>query len=79
MDEIVTPHEAQVDTLLQLLAIMLDKLGGEVAISRQDFEMYENAPVVGRRISKDYVLFRLAYEDEVAGIDEIDLPESPQP
>lgn len=74
--EIVTPQEAKVESLLQLLAVLLDKLGGEIVISRRDFEMVEGLPVVGRYISKDYVLFRLV-EDEMAddGTEELDLPE----
>lgn len=79
MDEIVTPHEAQVDTLLQIIACLLDRLGGEVVISRQDFEMYEDAPVVGRHLTRDYVVFRLAYEDEEGDVS-MGLPEeNPQP
>jgi hypothetical protein len=77
MDEIVTP-EAQIETLLQILAAILDKQGGEIVLSRKDFEMYEGAPVVVRRLSGDYVLIRIAYEDEVAETDELDIPETPQ-
>lgn len=64
-----------VDTLLQILACLLDRLGGEAVISRAEFEMYEGVPVVGRNISKDYVVFRLADEDiESEEVDETDLP-----
>ena len=76
MDEIVTPQEARIETLLQLLAVLLDKLGGEVIISRRDFEIVEGLPVVGRHISKDYVVLRIAEEDEIAdGTEALDLPE----
>jgi len=78
MDEIVTPHEAQIETLLQILACLLDQLGGEVVLSRASFSAYEGVPVVGRYISKDYVMLRIALEDE--GEVTIDLPEDrPQP
>jgi hypothetical protein len=79
MEEIVTPHEAQLETLLTLLAILLDRVGGELVISRRDFEMFDRAPVVGRYISKDYVLLRLAYEDEMGDMEEVDLPEENPP
>ena len=76
MDEIVTPHEAQIESLLQLLACLLDQVGGEVVINRRDFTMYEGVQVVGRYISKDYVLLRIAEEDEETGDSEtVDLPE----
>jgi hypothetical protein len=78
MDEIVTPHEAQIETLLQLLACLLDQVGGEVVINRRDFSMYEGVQVVGRYISNDYVLLRIAEEDEASGDTEvIELPEEP--
>jgi hypothetical protein len=79
MDEIVTPHEAQIETLLQILACLLDRLGGEVVISRADFEAYQDAPVVGRHLTRDYVVIRLAYEDEEGDVS-LNLPEDlPQP
>lgn len=75
MDEIVTPQEAMIESLLQIVAVLLDKMGGEVIISRRDFEMLEGVPVVGRHISKDYVVFRLAEEDEESDVEIIDFPE----
>ncbi len=75
MEEIVTPHEAQLESLLTLLAILLDRVGGELVISRRDFEMFDGVPVVGRYISKDYVMLRLAEEDEVGSIETLDFPE----
>lgn len=75
--EIVNPQEAQLDTLLQILAVLIDRMGGEVVISRAEFEAFEKVPVVGRAIAKDYVRFRLAEEDEEVAITEVDLPEEP--
>jgi hypothetical protein len=77
--EIVTPHEAKIESLLQLLAVLLDKLGGEVVISRRDIEMLEGVQVVGHAISKDYVVFRLAEEDEGEDTEVIDLDEEIPP
>jgi len=75
MDEIVTPQEAKIESLLQIIAVLLDKMGGEIVISRREFEMLEGVPVVGRYISKDYVVFRLAAEDEETDVEIIDFPE----
>jgi hypothetical protein len=79
MDEIVTPQEAMIESLLQIVAVLLDKMGGEVIISRRDFEMLEGVPVIGRYISKDYVVFRLAEEDEESDVEIIDFPEEIPP
>lgn len=79
MDEIVTPQEAKIESLLQIVAVLLDKMGGEVIISRRDFEMLEGVPVVGRYISKDYVVFRLAEEDEESDVEFMDFPEEIPP
>jgi hypothetical protein len=75
MEEIVTPSEAKIETLLRLLAVLLNKLDGEQVISRADFEMLEGVAVNVRNISKDYILLRLAEEDEESGFEIIDLPE----
>jgi hypothetical protein len=37
--------------------------------------MFEGVPIVGRYISKDYVLLRLDDEDEIVLIEDADLPE----
>lgn len=76
MDKITTPQD--IDTLLQLLAVLLDRVGGEIVISRKEFEMFEGTAVVGRYIAKDYVAFRLAEEEAFEDIEVIDLPETPQ-
>lgn len=73
--KIVDPAQEPLDTLLQILAVLIDRAGGEVVINRAEFEAYEDVPVVGRAIAKDYVRFRLAEEDEEVIIEERDLPE----
>ena len=73
--EIVNPKEDQLDTLLQILAVLIDRVGGEVVISRAEFEAFEGVPVVGRSIARDYVRFRLAEEDEEVIIEETEFPE----
>jgi hypothetical protein len=62
MDE-VTP-EVKIDQLLQLLAVLVERLGGEVVISRKEFTMLEGVLVLGRHLSPEYVALRLAIEDE---------------
>jgi hypothetical protein len=60
--EIIDPHEAQIDTLLQILAVLIRRLGGETVISRAEFEEFEGVPVTGCLIAKGYVRFRLGEE-----------------
>jgi hypothetical protein len=52
-------EEAKLETLLQIVAVLIDRLGGEVFISRGEFEMMEDVPVMGHSISDDYAVFRL--------------------
>lgn len=72
--KLMTPHEAEIDRLLQIMAVLLDKLGGEVILNRRDIELFFDVPVVSRVISPDYILFRVAYPDEDDGV-EINIPE----
>ena len=58
------PLDNQIENLIQIVAVLLDRVGGEIVISRKDFEMYEGVPVVGRQIGKGYIMLRLADEDE---------------
>jgi hypothetical protein len=77
--KLMTPHEAEIDMLLQIMAVLIDKLGGEVFVSRRELELFFDVPVVSRVISPDYILFRVNYPDE-DGI-EVDIPddkETPQ-
>lgn len=63
MEDIVAP-EAKINQLLQLLALLIERLGGEVVVSHQEFSMFEDVPVVGRKLSPNYVVLRLGDEDE---------------
>lgn len=56
------PAENKLDAALQLLAVLLERLGGEVLIDRKEFTQLENVPVVGRDYGTHIVL-RLGYED----------------
>lgn len=62
------------------MAVLIERLGGEVVVSRRELEAFFDVPVITRTISPDYVLFRIAYPDEVAETPDIDLPgeETPQ-
>ena len=53
---------------IQLLAVLIEKLGGEVVVSRRDFDMMEDVPVVGRDIGS-YIILRLKFEDEASCVD----------
>jgi hypothetical protein len=77
--KLLTPHEAEIDRLLQIMAVLVDRLGGEVIVNRHELEAFFDVPVVSRVISPDYILFRVNYPDETEI--EIDLPddkETPQ-
>jgi hypothetical protein len=71
--KLMTPHEAEIDRLLQIMAVLIDKLGGEVFVNRRELELFFDVPVVSRVISPDYILFRVNYPDEADDV-EIDLP-----
>ena len=77
--KIMTPHEAEIDKLLQVMACLIDKLGGEVFISRHELEAYFDTPVLTRVISPDYVRFTLGEENETSVPSIIDLPEEETP
>jgi hypothetical protein len=58
-----TPTEHKLHVALQLLAVLIDRLGGEILIDRKEFEFFEDCPVVGRDYGT-HVVFRLGDEDE---------------
>jgi hypothetical protein len=77
--KLMTPHEAEIDRLLQIMAVLIDKLGGEVIVSRQELEMFFDVPVLTRPISPDYIRFRVDYPDEmVVSLEDTEpLPDKP--
>jgi hypothetical protein len=77
--KIMTPHEAEIDKLLQVMAVLIDKLGGEVFISRHELEAFFDVPVLTRVISPDYVRFTLGGEEEMDVTPDVDLPEEETP
>lgn len=54
----------EVDTLIQVLAVLVDRLGGEVLIKKKEFDAYEGIPVLLRNISSDYILLRIPVDEE---------------
>lgn len=78
-EKVLTPHEAEVDKLLQIMAVLIDKLGGEVVLNRQELEAFFDAKVTTRVLSGDYALLRLSYPEEMVIIESPSTPEgSPQ-
>jgi hypothetical protein len=74
--KLLTPHEAEIDKLLQIMAVLIGQLGGEVIINRHELEQYFDVPVLSEVISKDYVKLYLGGEDETSEVEiETDLPE----
>jgi hypothetical protein len=74
--KLLTPHEAEIDKLMQIMAVLIDKLGGEVFINREELEAFFDVPVVTRVISPDYVRLHLDYPDESTSAVDIDLPDT---
>jgi hypothetical protein len=62
--EIKTPQEAQRDELLQVIAVLIERLGGEVVIGQEEFACFDGVQVLGRNLSSGYVRFRLSEDDE---------------
>jgi hypothetical protein len=72
--KLMTPHEAEIDRLLQIMAVLIERLGGEVVLNRHEIEAFFDVPVVSRVISPDYVIFRIVYPEEIVDTPDIDLP-----
>jgi hypothetical protein len=70
--------DAKIDQLLQVMAVLIDKLGGEVIINREELNAFFDVPVLSRYISKDYVkLYIPIVEIDVPIEDLEDLPDFP--
>ena len=72
MGEIETNEKEQysVDTLLQLLAIFIHRSGGEVIISRHEFDMVNGMEVFGRNLTPEVLRLRLYGDDEDCDCDQ---------
>ncbi len=79
MEKPETPQEVKIDALLQMVACLIDRLGGEVVISQKEYSMYEGVPVVGRNLTSGYVAFRLGDEDGELSLSDIDRIPDPDP
>ena len=72
--KLMTPHEAEIDKLLQIMACLVAKMGGEVIINRQELQSFFDTPVLTQVISGDYIRLYLKDEDQYI-VESIDLPE----
>ena len=70
--KIMTPQEAQIDQMTQILACLLGKLGGEALINRRELQDYFDVPVLTEVISGDYVRLYLRDEDQAIEIEIVD-------
>lgn len=70
--KIMTPQEAQIDQMTQILACLLGKLGGEALINRHELQEYFDVPVLTEVISGDYVRLYLRDEDQAIEIEIVD-------
>lgn len=66
----------EIDNLLRIVAILVDRAGGEVVISKKDFNAYEGCPVLLRNINADYMMLRIPVVDE-SYIEEVTPPIDP--
>jgi hypothetical protein len=54
-----------VDTLLQVVAVLLRRLGGETIISQREFEMVEGLPVFGNSLLPEHLRLYLVERPEI--------------
>jgi hypothetical protein len=73
--KIMTPHEAQIDQMTQIMACLLAKLGGETIIHRKELQEFFDVPVLTEVISGDYVRLYLRDEDTAIEIEIVETPE----
>jgi hypothetical protein len=69
-----SPAENKLDAALQIIAVLVDRLGGEVLIERKEFEYFEDCPVVGRDYGT-HCVFRLGDEDEIQEVETLPPPD----
>ncbi len=65
---IVTPQELREEQLLRLLAVFVQRFGGEVVITQNEFEMLEGVEVFAAQITPEHLRLRLY--DEVMELEE---------
>jgi hypothetical protein len=71
--EIVNPQELREDMLLRLLAVFVQRFGGEVVIAKNEFDMLEGVEVFANQTTPEHLRLRLYYD---LGVDmEDDSPE----
>ena len=70
--KIMTPHEAQIDQMTQIIACLLGKLGGDTIVHRKELQEYFDVPVLTEVISGDYVRLYLRDEDQAVEIEIVD-------
>jgi hypothetical protein len=73
--KIMSPHEAQIDQMTQIIACLLGRLQGEAVINRHELESYFDTKVLTEVISGDYVRLYLKDEDQSFEIEIVDLPD----
>jgi hypothetical protein len=66
--EIVNPQELREEQLLRLLAVFVQRFGGEVVITQREFEMLEGVAVFAAQVTPEHLRLRLydeAYDEGV--------------
>jgi hypothetical protein len=59
-------QEMKIDTLIQVMAVLLARLGGDAVISHEEFASLEGVSIIGRNLPPSHIMFRL--EDEVGEV-----------
>jgi hypothetical protein len=49
----------KLDVALQLLAVFVNRLGGEVVISQKEYEMMEGVQLLAKHLTPEHLLLRL--------------------
>lgn len=65
--EIVNPQEMREEQLLRLVAVFIQRFGGEVVITQNEFEMLEGVGVFAAQITPEHLRLRLY--DEVYDVE----------
>jgi hypothetical protein len=57
--EIVNPQELREEQLLRLVAIFVQRFGGEVVVTKNEFEMLEGVAVFAQQVTPEHLRLRL--------------------
>lgn len=62
--EIVNPNELKLEMALQLLAVFVHRFGGDLVISKNEFEMVEGLDIFATQLTPGHLRLRFLDEEE---------------